>query len=115
MPHYNWAKLPDNKYCSLNSLALENVQNTKGVYVIWQSLPYPRTIRLGQGYIGQRLSAHRLDKEVMAYQSQGEYYASWITPPAAYLDGIERYLAEKLKPLVGDAFPVAAPIEVNLP
>jgi hypothetical protein len=69
----------------------------------------------GQGYIGQRLSAHRSDNAVMAYQSSGTYYASWITPPADYLDGIERYLSEKLKPLVGDAFPVAAPIEVNLP
>lgn len=115
MPHYNWAKLPNNTYSSLNALDLSNVQNTKGIYVIWQTTPFPRTIRLGQGYIGQRLANHRLDNVVMAYQAQGTYYASWITPPAGYLDGIERYLANTLRPLVGDAFPDAVPIEVNLP
>ena len=115
MPNYIWAKLPNNTHCTLDNLDLGNMQNTKGIYVIWQSSPYPRTIRIGQGYIGQRLSSHRLDPEVMAYQSQGTYYASWIIPPIHFLDGIERYLANRLQPLVGDAFPDAVPIEVNLP
>lgn len=115
MLYYQWAKMPNNTYCPLMELNLDYIQNTKGVYAIWQISPVPRTIRLGQGYIGQRLATHRKDKAVMAYHTSGVYYASWIIPPAAFLDGIERYLAEKLRPLVGDAFPDVAPIAVNLP
>jgi hypothetical protein len=36
-----------------------------------------------------------------------------VAPPLR--DGIERYLAETLKPKVGEAFPQAPPIAVNLP
>ena len=82
----------------------------EGVYVIWQG--NGSVIRVGQGKIKDRLAEHRANPAITKYDN---LYVTWAPVYAQYRDGIERHLANVLKPLVGDAFPNANPIAVNLP
>lgn len=81
-----------------------------GVYVIWQGGgPY---IRVGQGDIAARLTAHRNDPAITKYSN---LYVTWAAVPRSQLDGVERYLFERCSPKVGDRCPDCSPIAVNLP
>ncbi|MCC7004487.1 hypothetical protein IT397_01030 [Candidatus Nomurabacteria bacterium] len=82
----------------------------EGVYIIWQG--NGPVIRVGQGIIRDRLSAHRRDTAITAYQN---LYVTWAPVSAIYRNGVERYLANILKPRVGDAFPNVNPIPAFLP
>lgn len=82
----------------------------EGVYVIWQA--QGPVIRLGQGIIKNRIADHRNSRLITRYEN---LYVTWAPLITQYRDGVERYLAETLKPKVGDAFPDSYPIEVNLP
>ena len=83
------------------------------------------TVILGQGTIYDRLSAHQRDRRVLCYGSpDSPLLATWaiiqgLTQTkmlyATQLDGIERYLAETLKPLIERSYPDVAPIPVPLP
>ncbi len=111
-----WNKCQDDKWCPLNTVNLENshFDGLEGVYIIWHGGATPATVRVGQGAIKDRLSAHRNDPEVQAYEGL-VLYATWASVTAADRDGIEAFLAEQLDPKVGDRFPAREPIEVNLP
>ena len=39
---------------------------------------------------------------------------TWAIVPANQMDGIERYLADTLRPTVGKQYPAVLPIPVNL-
>jgi len=82
----------------------------EGVYIIWQS--NGPVIRIGQGIIRNRIAEHRENRAITKYNN---LYVTWAKVPIQYRDGIERYLADTLKPLVGDAFPGVDPIKVNIP
>lgn len=86
-----------------------------GVYVIWHAGNPSRVVRVGQGDVGARLAAHRQDQAILAYGRYGVLYATWAAVPVGLRDGVERHLAERWVPLVGDRFPNAAPIAVNDP
>lgn len=101
-------------YCPLENVDLSDVK-TEGVYIIWHAGNPSRVVRVGQGNIASRLNAHRNDREILAYAKYGTLRVTWATVPAAQRDGVERYLADKWKPLIGDAFPNVVPIAVNSP
>jgi len=83
--------------------------------VIWHGGPNARTVYVGQGEpVRDRLAAHRNDRRITQY-SNGGLSVTWAKVDAAQRDGIERYLADTLSPLVGEAHPAAQPIPVNLP
>ena len=94
-----------------------------GVYLVRQTAG--PTVILGQGVIGDRLSVLQRDARVLSYDSPGTpLQATWaiiqgLTQTkmlyATQLDGIERYLAETLKPLIERSYPDVAPIPVPLP
>ena len=72
---------------------------------------------VGQGIIRNRIDHHRgqhsriLDKVVARHLR-----LTWaVVPTLAYRNGIERFLSETLRPLVGEAWPDVLPIRVNLP
>ena len=88
---------------------------TFGVYVIWHGGAVPRVVRVGQGVVADRLTSHRKDAAVLSYEQSGILYVTWAAVPARLVDGVERYLAERLRPLVGDRFPQVAPVPVNSP
>lgn len=88
----------------------------EGVYVIWCAGQVPHAVRVGQGIIGDRLGKHSSDSAILAYSRRGTLYVTWAdVRNQRDRDGIERYLANQLNPFVGDAFPNAIPIAVNLP
>jgi hypothetical protein len=110
----HWFKCgTDSHYCDFETLNLSTVTDT-GVYVIWHMGDPSRVVRVGQGKVADRLAAHRSDPAILAYRSKG-LRVTWASVPAHQMDGVERYLAETWVPLVGDAFPAAAPLAVNSP
>ena len=111
-----WNECEGGVWCPLNSVNLghHHFNNLIGVYVIFHSLHNPRTVRVGQGSIKDRIEAHRTDPEVQAYNNLG-LYVTWASVQTSDLDGVEVFLAQYLKPLVGEKFPNVPPIPVNLP
>ena len=83
-----------------------------GVYVIWYRGHPGRVVRVGQGDVAARLSAHRQDNAVLAYRSYG-LLVTWAAVSVFQRDGVERYLANAWNPLVGDRHPDVGPIPVN--
>lgn len=105
----------DGHWCSLKDLNLDGASEN-GVYIIWHEGNPGKVVRVGQGApVGNRLSAHRNDDEILAYAKKGTLRVTWAAVPATQRDGVERYLADRFHPLVGDAFPDVDPIEVNSP
>jgi hypothetical protein len=111
-----WNRCEGGGWCPLVhlNLAHPHFDGMEGVYVIWHGGPQPAYVRVGQGAIRERLAAHRLDPAVQAYAHLG-LSVTWAQVPARYRGGVERYLAERLHPKVGDRFPFDPPIAVNLP
>jgi len=114
----SWVKCNPNNWCNLDLLNLDSVSDVTGVYLIWHGqhnyFP-PRWVRVGQGDIGDRLSQHRNDPQVATYRPLGGLYVTWAEVSHDLLDGVEAYLGECCKPLVGTRFPDCGLIAVNLP
>jgi hypothetical protein len=115
MLNLTWIKSTANEWLWFETFDLGSVGKTTGVYVIWHGGQTPRTVRVGQGNIVDRITAHRGDQQILAYRSYGGLVVTWAAVPAASLDGVERHLADQLLPLVGDRHPNVVPIPVNLP
>jgi hypothetical protein len=115
MYQVEWIKAEAGNWLALNTIS--NLQDVKtfGVYVIWHVGNPGRVVRVGQGDIEDRLSCHQGDQEVQNYARDGELLVTWAACTAAQADGIERYLADRWSPLVGDRWPNALPIAVNDP
>lgn len=108
----NWTKCgKDSHWCDLKNLDLTTVSG-EGVYIIWHIGNPSRVVRVGQGDIAKRLSEHRNNQQITRY---GQLRVTWAKVDARSRDGVERYLADTWKPLVGDAFPDVRAIEVNSP
>ena len=97
-------------WCELNRLDLSTIRETDGVYVIWHGGNPGRVVRVGQGNIANRLSAHRNDPQITAYARFGTLFVTWAAVPAAQLDGVERYPGDLLRPQVAGAFPQAGQV-----
>lgn len=88
-----------------------------GVYIIWRPgtlLSIPRTIRVGSGVIQDRLRAHKADPQI-TYFGLHELRFTYCNPSVLLIPGVERYVAEQLRPEVGSRFPDVRPVWVNLP
>lgn len=119
MTSLKWIKCKDSVedeliWCNLERVNLKTVTAT-GVYIIWHEGNPSRVVRIGQGNIADRLSAHRNNDEILLYKKFGALRVTWAAVVGSQMDGVERYLADHWVPLVGDAFPDADPIEVNSP
>jgi hypothetical protein len=106
-----WAQCEGGVWCDFMRVNLDGV-SAEGVYVIWHVGNPGKVVRVGQGSIAQRLRAHRADPAITKY---GNMKVTWAVVAAHNRDGVERYLADRYSPLVGDAFPNAVPVAVNLP
>lgn len=113
-----WIRCQNNAWCSLSTLDLshQHFDNLRGIYIIWywQNKDNPRTVKVGQGMIRERLTAHRSDNKLQSYAEKG-LYVTWTNLPPHLLAGVERYLGETLQPLESYLFPDDPPIRVNLP
>lgn len=110
----HWFKCKGGVWCGLKTLNLDTVDE-EGVYIIWHASNPSEVVYVGQGDVADRISKHRNNNEITEYESAGKLHVTWATVPAHQRDGVERYLADKLNPLVGDVHPQATPISVNLP
>ena len=110
----NWMKCQGNVWCGLTTLRLDKVTE-HGVYVIWHDGDSGRYVYVGQGDVSDRLGKHRADTTITEYSTFGTLYATWASVSELYMDGVERYLADQLQPLVGPNHPDVTPIVVNLP
>lgn len=112
----DWIKCQSNSWCGFLSVDLnhEHFDSMEGVYIIWHGGQYPATVYVGQGIIRDRLRQHREEREILACQSYG-LYATWAAVSLVRRDGVERYLADTLRPKVGHRYPDAEPIAVKLP
>jgi hypothetical protein len=111
-----WIRCFGDVWCQLNAVNLTHphFKDLFGVYVIWHGGPHAKTVRVGQGAIAQRLSAHRTEVDVQQYAHYG-LFATWASVPRSLVDGVESYLFDHLHPLVGERAPDAGHISVNLP
>ncbi len=112
----NWVKCEGDAWCPLNDVNLghSHFDAMEGVYIVWHEGNHAATVRVGQGNIKDRLTSHRADNDIQAYNSN-VLLVTWASVPENQRDGVESYLAQVLHPKVGDRFPDATPIPVNLP
>lgn len=113
----DWVMCKGDLWCPLATVDLQSV-DAVGVYVIWKpgGLPSRNVICVGQGGIGDRLLARRGDYRVQFHEGVPGLLVTWAAvPDQRARDGVERFLADSLRPLVGDRHPDAAPVSVNLP
>ena len=113
-----WMKCENNAWCSLDQVDLSHkyYDNFEGIYIIWywDNFGNPVTVRVGQGNIRDRFTAHRTDPQIQGY-AHLNLLVTWTSLPPSYLNGVEAYLGKVLKPRVGSLFPDAKPIPVSLP
>ncbi|MHC8510455.1 MAG: hypothetical protein ACYYKD_13920 [Rhodospirillales bacterium] len=90
-----------------------------GVYIIWHNGAFSKNaevVRVGQGDVEDRLSAHWQDVNITRHKNRGMLLVTWAVVLSEHTrDGIERFLGDTLKPLEGKRFPNAVPISVNYP
>jgi len=77
--------------------------------IIWSG---DKTIYVGSGRIKERIKQHRLNTEITQYCN---LKVVWAKTNESEMTGIEKYLSDMLKPLVGERHPDVLPIEVNWP
>jgi len=116
MLNVTWLKNTQNQWLPLPfNFGSVSPSPTLGVYIIWHGGQTPRVVRVGQGDVAGRLSAHSRDPVITKYAQFGGLYTTWAAVPIAYRDGVERFLADRLNPLIGDRHPAVVPVPVNLP
>lgn len=113
MLQIEWIKCGGGNWCPFETVDLSGVA-AQGVYVIWYEGNPGATVYVGQGDIAARIMAHRINTQIMAYAVFGTLRVTWASVPAAQRDGVERYLADYYRPLVGDAHPDCIAIPVNV-
>lgn len=111
-----WIKCEGNQWCNFLNLDLSHphFSGLGGVYIIWHGGQNPWTVYVGQGWIADRLAAHRKEKEFLQYSPHG-LFVTWAKANVTDRDGIELFLAQKLQPRLGHSYPSVSPISVNLP
>lgn len=109
----HWVKSMKNTWLDFETFNLSHDLG-RGVYIIWYSGNPGHVVYVGQGDIAERLRSHRERREILQYRSYGKLKVTWASVPFYQRDGVERYLAERYKPLAGDRYPDCEPIAVNL-
>ena len=113
-----WLKGENNAWCSLRDVDLSHsyYDNFVGIYIIWywDNLGNAVTVKVGQGNLRERLTAHNTDPQIQQY-AHLNLLVTWTDTLPDFRDGVEAYLGKVLKPRVGSLFPDAKPIPVSLP
>lgn len=112
----NWIKCVGDQWCNLINLNLDHshFSNLSGVYIIWHGGQQPATVYVGKGEIAERLADHRQNATILQYSHFG-LFVSWARVDPWSQSGVERFLAERLNPKVGQRYPTVTAIPVNLP
>ena len=94
-----------------------NYRDISGVYVIayWNGEDEQITVKVGRGCIWSRIKSHRENPIIQGYGRAWTLYITWAEIPTQNMDGVEKYLAEVLHPIVSERFPDTHSTPVNLP
>ena len=111
-----WIKCQGNQWCDLFRVDLSSphFEGLGGVYIIWHAGENPRTAYVGQGMIAQHIRAHQADPRNVPYRYLG-LFITWAQVAPSDRDGVERYLADTLRPLIAERHPDVPPTPVNSP
>lgn len=110
-----WMKCDPDTWCSFKRLNTKNL-DYNGVYVIFYlgNINTPgRVVYVGQGNIKDRINAHQRNPKILGYAHK-DLRVTWAKVHQN-LDRIEKGLADRLHPLVGEAYPDVIPLAVNSP
>lgn len=115
MKQLSWVKSIDGKWLNLVNLDLTNI-HAVGVYIIWHGGENPRIVRVGQGNIASRLTAHRMNHQIMRFSDFGPLMVTWadVADPMER-GGIERFMAQQFKPIIKDRVPAVHPVVAASP
>jgi len=111
----DWVYLDTNGFLlDFDRLNLAQVTQ-RGVYMIYVPGTPATTIYVGKGDIADRLAAHRNDTRILTARSLFTQRAcvGFASVPALSQAGVERYLARRHAPLVGERYPAVQEIAVN--
>ncbi len=115
MLQLNWSKSIDGKWLNLSHLDLTHIHTT-GVYVIWHGGATPRIVRIGHGNVASRLTAHKLNHQIMRYMTEGPVMVTWAeVADETKRVGVAHYLTQQFGPLVKDRTPEVAPVAARSP
>ena len=111
-----WNRCEGDKWCPFLTLNLAHPHFTgfEGVYIIWHGGQQPATVYVGQGSVAERLQAHRTNPQILAFGPFG-LFVTWARVDKGSRDGVERFLADRLKPKVGSQHPSSVAVPVNFP
>lgn len=114
--HLEWFKCFGNKWCNLYEVDLDHshFDGRTGVYVIWYGEKKPTVLRVGQGFLRDRLNEERKDHILAAYRHNG-LFVTWAKVMEYDCASVEKYLGDVLKPVVASRLQDVHPIRVNLP
>ena len=106
-------------WCRLKDLFLDGMRTHYGVYIIWRRGVPSRRMRVlyvGQGNIRRWIRQHRHNIRAYPKGREGDLRVTWaLVESESERSGIERYLADELKPRFGKKWPRVEPVPVNLP
>jgi hypothetical protein len=110
-----WIKCIMQSRCRLNLINLNNehFDNLTGVYLIWQGNDKQNVIKVGKGFIRERLEVMKSDIEVQKFAP--DLFVTWAAVPSTSLDGVEAFLNNELHPQLLNTLPEISLIKVNLP
>lgn len=106
-----WATRRNGTWHEFMSTELALIDDS-GVYIIW--IDRRRVVYVGQGDVAERLQEHRDDPR-FAKLDRWSMCATWASVSPSQRDGVEKFLASTLNPVIGEQWPSATPIQVNLP
>ena len=115
MINVEWIKCQGDVWCRLEALDLSSINEKEGVYIIWHAGSAPHTVYVGKGEFQDRFSKHRNNPKILQYSSKGTLFVTWAAVPDSQQAGVELYLAQRYKPLVGTHDYAGPPITVNTP
>ena len=117
----DWVYCEGGIWCSFDDMNMRSV-TASGVYVVWRrarEAPHlsPVTVYVGKGQdIRARLQDHRRTGIFDRQRRRGwDMFVTWANVPIELRKGVERFLANVLRPRVGLQHPNVTPVSVNLP
>jgi len=99
---------------TLDTVKLDTI-SASGVYVIYQLGNPGKVVYVGKGGVADRLGCHRDDARFNAHRAKSTLYVAFASVAAASQEGVEKYLAVRFQPLVGERHPDVPEIAVNSP
>ena len=112
----SWIKRSNQSWHKLLELDFASLAGVHGVYVLWHGGFPSRVVRVGSGDLGEELRACCCDARVMDCQRYGPLFVTWAAAALAGAAGVQRHLADRLRPLIEDsADPQVAALAANAP